>query len=68
METRTRKQYLPDTAVANRYGVSSMTLWRWDHDQSLNFPKPIKINGRKYRDEAELAAWERSRSTCKQPA
>ena len=24
-----------------------MTLWRWEHDERLGFPKPIYINGRK---------------------
>ena len=40
---------IPDPAVCRRYGVSSMTLYRWDHDPELNFPKPIYIRGRKYR-------------------
>ena len=35
-----------------------MTLWRWDRDPGLNFPKPIRIRGRKYRDESELNAFD----------
>ena len=35
-----------------------MTLWRWDHDPNLKFPKPVRIRGRKYRDEAELDAFD----------
>jgi|RhiMethySRZTD1v2_1073278.scaffolds.fasta_scaffold4843472_2 predicted DNA-binding transcriptional regulator AlpA len=58
----TGRRYLPDPQVCRRYGVTAMTLWRWDHDPSVNFPKPIRINRRKYRDEAELEAWERQRA------
>jgi len=61
-DTKSGRRYLPDPQVAKRYGVSSMTLWRWDHDPHISFPKPIRINRRKYRDEAELEAWERSRA------
>ena len=43
------KRLLPDAQVRARYGVSAMTLYRWDHDPSLNFPKPIYIRKRKYR-------------------
>jgi predicted DNA-binding transcriptional regulator AlpA len=55
------RRWLPDSQVCKRYGVSPMTLWRWDHNPEMNFPKPMRINRRKYRDEAELEAWERSR-------
>ena len=56
------RKLIPDPKVCSRYGVSSMTLWRWDQNSKLNFPKPIRINRRKYRDEAELEAWERSQA------
>ena len=29
--------------VCSRYGVSAMTVWRWDHDPALHFPKPYRI-------------------------
>lgn len=57
--TQSERRYLPDPKVCERYGITSMTLWRWDHDPHLNFPKPIRVKLRKYRDEAELKAWER---------
>jgi hypothetical protein len=31
-----------------------MTLRRWERDPRLNFPRPLVIRKRKYRDEAEL--------------
>lgn len=48
------RSYIPEAAVAKRYGVSPCTLWRWDQDPYLNFPKPIRIRGRKYRSAAAL--------------
>lgn len=50
---------LPDPRVRQRYGVSSMTIWRWDNTPELGFPPPLRIAGRKYRRLAELEAWER---------
>lgn len=38
-------------------GVSDMTLWRWDQDISLCFPKPIRIQKRRYWREADVLAW-----------
>ena len=52
------KRLIPDHLVWKRYGVSSMTGWRWDHDPALDFPKAYRIRGRKYRDEAELDAFD----------
>jgi len=48
------KKLLPDPRVCERYDVTPMTIWRWDRDPDLNFPKPIRIRNRKYRDEREL--------------
>jgi predicted DNA-binding transcriptional regulator AlpA len=55
------KKLLPDPKVCERYNVTPMTLWRWDHDSDLNFPKPIRIRSRKYRDERELDAFDECR-------
>jgi hypothetical protein len=55
----TQRRYVPDGIVAAvRYKRSLATLWRWDHDPDMGFPKPIRIRGRKYRDEAELDAFD----------
>ena len=50
--------FLPEAAVCRRYGVSDMTLIRWDRDERLGFPKPILIRGRKYRRLSELLEFE----------
>jgi hypothetical protein len=55
------KRLLPDDKVCDRYSISLMTLWRWDRDPELNFPKAIRIRGRKYRDEGELDAFDATR-------
>ena len=52
------KRLLPDPVVCRRYGVSAMTIWRWEHDPQLDFPKAIRIRRRKYRDESELDAFD----------
>lgn len=54
---------LPTREVRKRYGnVCSRTLARWEGDDRLNFPKPIKINGRKYHDEDALDDWDRAQA------
>ena len=54
---------LPDPVVARqRYRVDPRTLYRWDKQPELNFPKPIVINRRKYRYRHQLEAWERQRA------
>ena len=52
---------VPDPRVAARYQVTSRTIDRWDRRPELNFPKAIRINGRKYRHLHELETWERAR-------
>jgi predicted DNA-binding transcriptional regulator AlpA len=56
------KRLIPDPLVRRRYGVSAMTLYRWDHDPDLGFPKPIRIRNRKYRDERALDEFDASRA------
>jgi predicted DNA-binding transcriptional regulator AlpA len=58
----THKQYITPKKIQKRFGdISTMTLWRWEHDESLGFPKPTIINRRNYYDLAEIEAWEQSR-------
>jgi len=59
------KQYIIRKNLRARYGnISEMTLWRWEHDEKLGFPRAIDINGRKYYDLAEIEAWERKRAAA----
>ncbi len=44
--------------------VSPMTLWRWRHDPTMNFPKPaIEINGRNYYALADILNWKPPKKT-----
>ena len=43
-----------------------MTLWRWDHDPDLKFPKPIRIRSRKYRDPEELDAFDAAQAALRE--
>jgi predicted DNA-binding transcriptional regulator AlpA len=59
------KQYIVRRKLRARFGgISDMTLWRWEHDRKLAFPRAIAINGRKYYDLAEIEEWERTRATA----
>ena len=52
--------YLSACLVWQRYSVSDMTLWRWLHDDKLDFPKPIYIGRNRYWRVGDLIEWERS--------
>jgi hypothetical protein len=45
---------ITDPKVWEAFSVTPMTGHRWTHDQKLNFPQAIKINGRNYRQGREL--------------
>ncbi len=61
-------RFLPARKVWERYGVTSMTLWRWIHDDKLSFPPPVYINGFRYWKISSLIAWEQSRISGGEPA
>ena len=50
-------ELVPDPIVCREFGISSMTLWRWDHDVELKFPPPIVIRKRKFRIRRQLEAF-----------
>jgi predicted DNA-binding transcriptional regulator AlpA len=55
--TSSSRKLVPTPKVCHRYGdVSPSTVWRWEHDPEMNFPKPVRIKGRKYWRESELDA------------
>jgi predicted DNA-binding transcriptional regulator AlpA len=53
---------LPAPDVWRRYGKSDRTLDRWLQDESLGFPRPTVIRGRRYFKEVELIEWERNQA------
>jgi hypothetical protein len=46
--------FAPDSAIAEFLGVHPKSLPRWDRNPKLEFPKPIFINGRKFRKWSEV--------------
>ena len=53
-----QRRYLPRAKLKTRYGVTEMSIWRWERDPLVGFPDPIIINGKKFYDLDELEAWE----------
>jgi predicted DNA-binding transcriptional regulator AlpA len=45
-------------------GISDMTLWRWQDNPELIFPRPIYIGRRRYWREAEIIAWLEAREVA----
>jgi predicted DNA-binding transcriptional regulator AlpA len=53
--------FLSSSQVQARYGgVSYMWLYRREHEEGGTFPKPIRINGRRFWRLSDLVAYERS--------
>lgn len=50
---------LPAVQVLARYSISDMTLHRWSKNLHLDFPKPLRINGRRYWRLADLHSFEK---------
>ena len=62
MSNESNRTFLPGPKTARRYGVSDRTIARWEQDETLGFPKPMLVNGRKFHPLDELEAWEKSRA------
>jgi predicted DNA-binding transcriptional regulator AlpA len=58
-----RGPYRPARQVCERYGVTDRTLDRWLADPTMQFPRPLVINRRRFFSEPELIAWERKRAS-----
>lgn len=57
--SETEQILLTSRDVETRYGrVSRNTLFRWQRDPKLDFPRPVVIRGRRYWRLEELTAWE----------
>src|SRR5437773_6150572 len=61
--TDSADQFLPARQVWERYGVTSMSVWRWLKDADLKFPQPMRIGRLRYWRLSDLVSWERSRSS-----
>jgi transposase len=48
---------IPDPAVAKEFGVTLMTIWRWDNDPkkiALGWPPKVQLGKRNYRHRSQL--------------
>jgi predicted DNA-binding transcriptional regulator AlpA len=54
-------RFFPARWVWERYGITSMTLYRWILDERMNFPKPVYFGRFRYWRISDLEAWERVR-------
>ena len=55
------KVYVPAPKVWERYGVSSVTGWRWLQREDLRFPRPIYVGRLRFFLLSDLEVWEQSR-------
>jgi predicted DNA-binding transcriptional regulator AlpA len=56
--------YRTSAQICERYQITAVTLYRWERDENLGFPQPVKINRRKLYVLAEIEAWERSQAAA----
>ena len=63
MAESAKRVLIPDPVVAReRYRIHPHTLRRWDKNPALDFPPPIYVNNRRYREAEALDAWDRKNS------
>lgn len=65
---KSSEDLLPAAQVRARYGVSDMTVFRWLADPKLDFPDPLRINGRRYWRLADLQSFEARQASRKEAA
>jgi hypothetical protein len=56
-------ELVPDPQVRRELNISNMSLWRWDRDpemSALGWPRPIRINKRKYRSRKQFEKFKRA--------
>lgn len=57
-------KYLSDRQLAERYGVTVQSIWRWHRDDAT-FPRSVKLSSGTTRWKlSEIEAWEKSRSVA----
>lgn len=60
-------RFLPARSVWERYGITSMTLWRWARDKEMGFPEPVYFGRFRHWRLSDLVAWEASRPKTGKP-
>jgi hypothetical protein len=58
----TGKKYVRNGALAQKFDVSAMCIWRWKRDPELGCPTTYEVNGIEWNDPDEWDQWMRSRA------
>ena len=61
-DTPSHDTLVPDPQVQKEFGVTAMSIWRWDRDPELielGWPPPIRIRFRKFRSRNALENFKR---------
>lgn len=59
---------LPAAEVREIFGVSDMSIWRWQADDHMQFPKPLMIRRRRYWRRGDIVAFQQRQANADQPA
>lgn len=52
-------EFIPARQVWERYGVTSMTLYRWLADEKMGFPKPVYLGRFRYWRRIDIETFEK---------
>ena len=62
-ELKPGQEWGNDVQIAVICGVTTMTIYNWDHDPELDFPPAVYVKGKKLRNIPAIRAWmEKARS------
>jgi predicted DNA-binding transcriptional regulator AlpA len=56
-----KQRWVRNVALAEYFGVTTMTIWRWQRDPNLSFPQPSVVNGISFTDIEAVDQWMRQR-------
>jgi predicted DNA-binding transcriptional regulator AlpA len=62
MSPKQAAEWMGGAQLAQFFNVSAMTIWRWERDNQLEFPKPTIINSRKYWSRDDIDQWMKARA------
>lgn len=51
------RELVPDPLLLREFNITLMTLYRWDADKELGFPRAVVIRGKKYRFRQDIEAF-----------
>lgn len=63
--SKMESEWIGGAQLAAMLGITTMTLWRWERDAKLGFPRPTVIRDRKYWSRADINEWMRAQAVGK---